>query len=66
MQRALLDGYAAVRDLPARDELDWHVAAALLTERALRAVNRIRPDGLVHLGAVLADARAVLRKEAHR
>ncbi len=66
VQRALLDGYAAVRDLPARDELDWHVAAALLTERALRAVNRIRPDGLVHLGAVLADARVVLRKEAHR
>ena len=45
---------------------DWHVAAALLSERALRAVNRIRPDGLVHLGAVLADARAVLRKEARR
>jgi len=66
VQRALLDGYAAVRDLPGRDELDWHVAAALLTERALRAVNRIRPDGLVHLGAVLTDARAVLRKEAPR
>jgi aminoglycoside phosphotransferase (APT) family kinase protein len=61
---ALLDGYAAARELPDRADLDWHVAAALLSERALRAVNRIREDGLVHLDAVLADARAVLRGEA--
>ena len=27
-------------------------------------MNRVREDGLVHLGAVLADARAVLRGEA--
>jgi aminoglycoside phosphotransferase (APT) family kinase protein len=65
-RHALLDGYASARELPSRADLDWHVAAALLSERALRAVNRIRADGLVHLGAVLADARAVLRGEAGR
>jgi Ser/Thr protein kinase RdoA (MazF antagonist) len=61
LQQALLDGYASMRELPDPDALRWHVAAALLSERALRAVNRIRPDGLVHLGAVLADAHDVLR-----
>jgi len=61
---ALLDGYASARELPGRADLDWHIAAALLSERALRAVNRVREDGLAHLGAVLADARAVLRGEA--
>lgn len=66
VQRALLDGYAGARDLPDARVLDWHVAAALLSERALRAVNRVRPDGLALLGAVLADARAVLRGEHRR
>jgi Ser/Thr protein kinase RdoA (MazF antagonist) len=64
LQRALLDGYAAMRELPDAHALCWHVAAALLSERALRSVNRIRPEGLAHLGAVLADARAALRGEA--
>lgn len=57
--RALLAGYDAVRPVP-RSALSWHTAAALLSERALRAVNRIRPDGLAHLGAVLRDGRAIL------
>jgi Ser/Thr protein kinase RdoA (MazF antagonist) len=65
-QRALLDGYAALRELPDPAALCWHVAAALLSERALRAVNRIRPGGLAALGAVLADGRAALRGEALR
>jgi Ser/Thr protein kinase RdoA (MazF antagonist) len=64
LERALLDGYASLRELPDARKLRWHVAAALLSERALRAVNRIRPDGLAHLGAVLAEARATLRGEA--
>jgi aminoglycoside phosphotransferase (APT) family kinase protein len=61
IQAAFVEGYASARQLPAAHVLDWYVAAALLSERALRAVNRIRPDGLAQLGAVLADARAVLR-----
>jgi aminoglycoside phosphotransferase len=66
LQRALLDGYASLRELPDAGALRWHVAAALLSERALRSVNRIRPEGLAHLGAVLADARSALRGEAVR
>jgi aminoglycoside phosphotransferase len=66
LRQALLDGYASLRELPDRDALRWHTAAALLSERALRSVSRIRPDGLAHLGAVIADARAVLRGEAGR
>jgi len=64
LQRALLDGYAECRELPDRAVLRWNVAAALLTERALRALNRLRPEGLACMGAVLAEARAALRGEA--
>ena len=52
--------------MPADARLRWYVAAALLSERALRAVNRIRPDGLALLGAVLSDARAALVEEGPR
>jgi aminoglycoside phosphotransferase (APT) family kinase protein len=64
LRSALLEGYATLRELPGEDVLRWHVAAALLAERALRAVNRVRPGGLAHLGAVLNEAHAVLRGEA--
>jgi Ser/Thr protein kinase RdoA (MazF antagonist) len=66
LQDALLEGYASRRELPDRETLRWHVAAALLTERALRAVNRIRPDVLVRLGEVLTEARTVLGREPVR
>jgi hypothetical protein len=33
----------------------------LLSERALRSVNRIRPEGLHHLSQLLDDAREILR-----
>jgi Ser/Thr protein kinase RdoA (MazF antagonist) len=66
LRAALLEGYSSLRELPEPHLLRWHVAAALLTERALRSVNRVRPDGLAHLGAILNDARAVLRGEASR
>jgi Ser/Thr protein kinase RdoA (MazF antagonist) len=66
LRAALLDGYASLRELPDPQLLRWHVSAALLTERALRAVTRIRPAGLAHLGALLRDARAVLHGEASR
>ncbi|MEA2284644.1 MAG: hypothetical protein QOJ21_687 [Solirubrobacteraceae bacterium] len=59
-QQALLDGYRTRRRPPAMEELRWHIAAALLSERALRAVNRVRLDGLALLPAVLDDALAVL------
>ena len=58
---AFLDAYAGCRQLPAQRSLSWHTAAALLSERALRSVNRIRPEGLRHLPQLLHDAREILR-----
>jgi len=58
---AFLDGYAGSRQLPTQTSLGWHTAAALLSERALRSVNRLRPEGLHHLSRLLNDAREILR-----
>jgi Ser/Thr protein kinase RdoA (MazF antagonist) len=58
--RAFLSGYTSVRPLPPRPTLRWYAAAALLVERILRSVNRVRPLGLVHLPDLLRDARALL------
>ena len=57
---AFLTGYSSVRTLPSARVLRWHTAAALLAERALRAVNRVRPDGLRRLRPLLADAASLL------
>jgi Ser/Thr protein kinase RdoA (MazF antagonist) len=59
---AVLRGYAGVRELPDADELRWQVAAALLGERALRAVTRLRAPGLMRLPALLAEAGTTLRE----
>ncbi len=61
---AFLNGYASARQLPRQESLNWHTAAALLSERALRSVNRIRPDGLLHLPRLLNDARELLETGA--
>jgi len=60
LANAFLDAYAATLQLPAQRSLSWHTAAALLSERALRSVNRIRPEGLNHLSQILNDAREIL------
>ena len=57
---AFLRGYREGGQLPEADSLRWHVAAALLAERALRAVNRVRAEGLKHLNDLLHDSRSVL------
>ena len=62
LAKAFLDAYADVLRLPAQRTLSWHTAAALLSERALRSVNRIRPEGLNHLPQILDDAREILFK----
>ena len=59
---AFLSGYASARALPSTASLRWHTAAALLAERALRSVNRVRPEGLARLGELLAAASEVLRE----
>jgi Ser/Thr protein kinase RdoA (MazF antagonist) len=60
---AFLSGYESVRELPAPESLRWHTAAALLAERALRAVNRIRPEGLARLHELLCEAGEILQRE---
>jgi tRNA A-37 threonylcarbamoyl transferase component Bud32 len=56
-----LEGYSRIRELPHPHSLDWHTAAALLAERALRAVNRVRPEGLSQLCSVLNHALQIVR-----
>jgi hypothetical protein len=60
LSAALLAGYAELRPAPAEDDLRAYTAAALLGERALRVVTRVRPEGLRCLPALLAEAREVL------
>jgi aminoglycoside phosphotransferase len=57
---ALLDGYG--HDRPGDGELTWYGAAALLVERALRAVNCVRPEGLAELPNLLAAATTWLEE----
>ena len=61
---AFLAGYATVAPIPASSALRWYTAAALLMERALRAVNRVRPLGLANLHTILADARDLLQVDS--
>jgi Ser/Thr protein kinase RdoA (MazF antagonist) len=56
LRASFLDGYGSVAPLPSRAALRWHCAAALLAERALRAVNRVHNAGLAVLPEILAAA----------
>jgi tRNA A-37 threonylcarbamoyl transferase component Bud32 len=51
-----LSGYSEESALPERASLRWHMAAALLSERALRAVSRIRPEGLNCMDEILSES----------
>jgi len=55
-----LAGYGAVRPLPSPSSIRWHTAAALLVERGVRAVNRVRLDLLPWLPTILSDAHTLL------
>lgn len=57
---AFLAGYGEVGEPPAPDVLRWHVAAALVAERAVRAVNRLKPSSLLHLDAIVGAAEDLL------
>jgi aminoglycoside phosphotransferase (APT) family kinase protein len=57
---AFLSGYADNRPLPTTASLAWHTAAALFIERAVRAVTRMRPLGLAHMGALMSAAERLL------
>src|SRR6185369_16618213 len=60
LTRAVLAGYGPLNRFETLESLRWHVAAALLHERALRAVTRIRPLVLQKLPQLLRIAEAVL------
>jgi phosphotransferase family enzyme len=51
---ALLAGYGERATLPSAHEVRWHTAAALLAERAVRSITRVREPGIERLDAVLA------------
>lgn len=60
MTSTFLEGYAQVRALPDDRTLRWYAAAALLAERGIRAVNRIRPSALSRLDRVVGAGHALL------
>jgi len=64
LANAFLTGYQRFGMLPEASSLRWHIAAALLAERAFRAVSRIRFPGLQCLPELLSDARDLLAVEA--
>jgi Ser/Thr protein kinase RdoA (MazF antagonist) len=65
LEARFLSGYAARRPLPSPSSLAWHTAAALLAERALRAVNRVNRAALAGLDELIAAADAALDKGVH-
>ncbi len=62
LEARFVAGYAAQRPLPAADSLAWHTAAALLAERALRAVNRVNETGLARLDPIVDAADTALTR----
>jgi hypothetical protein len=60
LSAAFRAGYASAGTLPSEKQLRWHTAAALLTERAVRAIHRIRWVGLQRISALLREARSLL------
>jgi Ser/Thr protein kinase RdoA (MazF antagonist) len=60
MASAFFDGYSQIRRLPDDQTLGWYAAAALLAERSLRAVNRIRPEALVRLSELISTGHDLL------
>jgi Phosphotransferase enzyme family len=57
---SFLAGYGEVRPAPGDETLRAHTAAALLGERALRVVTRVRPEGLRRLPDIVAEARELV------
>lgn len=60
LERAILAAYGDYGPRPPSAVIAWSTAAALLAERAQRAVTRVRESGLTQLPALLQHAHAVL------
>lgn len=65
LEARFLSGYAERRPLPAASSLAWHTAAALLAERALRAVSRVNRVALAGLDELITAADAALDRGVH-
>lgn len=62
LEREFIGAYGRVRPLPSKRVIDWHTSAALLGERALRAVSRVRVPMLRSLEALVDEAERTLRR----
>jgi tRNA A-37 threonylcarbamoyl transferase component Bud32 len=62
---AFLAGYAEHAEIDA-DAVRWHTAAALLVDRAERAVHRVLPRSLERLPSLLLEAGSLLTRAADR
>ncbi len=58
-----LAGYAEIRPLPSGESLRRHTAAALFAERALRAITRVRLEGLENMSRILTAGENILMGE---
>lgn len=58
---SFLEGYESIRALPPPDSLRRQLGLALVAERAVRGINRMRPPVLAQLGALIVEARRLLR-----
>jgi Ser/Thr protein kinase RdoA (MazF antagonist) len=63
LAEAFLAGYESAAKLPGTFELRWHTAAALLSERALRSVSRMRVEGLENMEKLLQAAMDTLEQD---
>lgn len=61
---AFLAAYSTIRALPSADELRWYTGAALVADRAIRAINRVHRPTLAILPELLDMAEAVLAGKA--
>lgn len=62
LAEAFLSGYASAASLPGPPELRWYTTAALLSERALRSVSRVRVEGLENMEKLLHAAMETLEQ----
>lgn len=60
---ALLEGYASIASLPDAADVRWHLAAAMLVERAQRAVTRLNSVALARLDCILTEGIRLLDGE---
>jgi phosphotransferase family enzyme len=61
----LAESYRAHVPWPApRADIDWHTAAALVSERAVRCVTRLKPGRLALIDGLLATAERLVRRTA--